>query len=72
VARRYRVSVAKVRGWISRGELSAINVAAVLCGPARLVVTPEALADFERLRQVGPAPKPMRRQKRPWKDYYPD
>jgi hypothetical protein len=64
VARRYRVSPDKVRGWISRGELRAVNTAAVLCGRPRWVVTAESLAAFERLRTGGPAPKPQRRPRR--------
>ncbi len=34
VACRYRVGEDKVRGWIARGELRAINTAKVLCGAA--------------------------------------
>jgi excisionase family DNA binding protein len=32
VARRYRVSPDKVRAWIRRGELAAVNTASTLCG----------------------------------------
>ena len=74
VARRYRVGEDKVRGWIRRGELRAINTAAVLCGKPRWVVTPEALAEFERRRTGGAPPKPARRRRRRTEivDYYPD
>ena len=73
VARRLRVGEDKVRGWIKRGELSAINVASSLCGKPQLRVTAEALAAFERGRMAGPPPKPVRRRRRPTTiDYYPD
>jgi hypothetical protein len=73
VARRYRVSPDKVRGWIVRGELDAVNTSAVLCSKPRWVITPEALAAFERSRHGGPPPTPLRRRRRrEVKDYYPD
>jgi transposase len=75
VAQRYRVGEDKVRGWIARGELRALNTAMTMCGRSRWVVTPEALAEFERQRQGGPAAKPEpRRRRRPqnFVDYYPD
>ena len=43
VARRYRVGEDKVRGWIARGELRAVNTATVLCGRPRWVISPDAL-----------------------------
>jgi transposase len=73
VARRYRVGEDKVRRWIARGELSAINTAMALCCRPRWVVTAEALAAFERRRAGGPEPKPPRRRRRTAEvDYYPD
>jgi hypothetical protein len=73
VARRYRVGEDKVRGWIARGELPAINTAAVVAGKPRWVVTAEALAAFERQRAGGPPPKaPRRRRKMHQIDYFPD
>jgi excisionase family DNA binding protein len=73
VARRYRVGEDKVRAWIARGELRAINTAAVLCGRPRWVVPTEALAAFERARAGGSPPRPQRRPRRPVAiDYYPD
>lgn len=73
VARRYRVSADKVRGWITRGELFAINTATVLCGKPRFVVLPDALAAFEQ-RRAAASPKPARRQRKKTYevDYYPD
>jgi hypothetical protein len=74
VARRYRVGEDKVRSWIRKGELVAINTASVLCGKPRWVITPESLAAFERQRAGGPPPKPPRRKKKPsdFIDYFPD
>jgi transposase len=73
VARRYRVGEDKVRGWIARGEMRAINTATVLCGRPRWVVPVEALAEFERRRAGGPPPKlPRQRRRHAPVDYYPD
>ena len=73
VARCFRVGTDTVRGWIQRGELRAINTAKIKCGKPRWVVTPEALAEFERRRQGGPAEKPKPRRKRRTEliDFYP-
>ncbi len=73
LARRFRVSEDKVRGWIARGELAAINTATALCGKPRWVVTAESLAAFEQ-RRAGAQPKPTpRRKKRTAEvDFYPD
>jgi excisionase family DNA binding protein len=71
VARRYRVSPDKVRAWIRRGELSAINTATPP-GKARFVVLPHHLADFERRRAAAPPPKPQRRRRKAAAiDYFP-
>jgi transposase len=73
VARRYRVGEDKVRTWIARGELAAVNTAAALCGRPRWVVCPEALRQFERRRNSAPPPKPVRsRRRRQEVDFYPD
>ncbi|VTT99017.1 : HTH_17 [Gemmataceae bacterium] len=64
VARRLRVSPDKVRLWIRRGELAAVNTADTVCGKPRFVVTPESLAEFERLRSAAaPQPKVVRRRR---------
>jgi excisionase family DNA binding protein len=73
VARRLRVSPDKVRLWIRRGELKAINTATALCGRPRWVVTAESLAEFENMRAGGPPPKPQRRRRQlDLVDYYSD
>lgn len=72
IARRYRVGEDKVRSWIRRGELAAINTADVRSAKPRFVVTAEALAAFERARSAAPPPKTARRKKRSvLVDYYP-
>ncbi len=65
VARRYRVSPDKVRAWIARRELGAVNTASALCGKPRFVVLPEHLAAFEQARSACPPPKPPRRRRSP-------
>lgn len=73
IARRYRVSEDRVRGWIARGELRAINRRDICSGRPSWVIPPEALADFERGRAATPPPKPARRKKRTnLVDFYPD
>ena len=74
VARRYRVGEDKVRLWIRRGELRAINTAAVACARPLFVIPPEALSEFERRRAGALPPKPQRqcRRKSGTIDYYPD
>ena len=73
VALRYRVSRDKVRSWIRRGELRAVNTATALCGRPRWVVSTDALAEFETLRAASPLTKPTTRRRRQTAiDYYPD
>ncbi len=64
VARRLRVGEDKVRGWIARRELAAVNTAATLCGRPRWVISPKALAEFEKRRAGGTPPKPTMRKRR--------
>ncbi len=72
VAARLRVSPDKIRLWIAKGELTAVNTAAVRCARPRWVIAPEALAAFESGRGAGPPPKPQRRRrKQALVDYYP-
>jgi hypothetical protein len=71
-SRRYRVSEDKVRGWIARGELPAVNVATNLSGRPRWRIMPDAVTQFEKVRGSTPPPKPPRRRHRPEvHDFYP-
>jgi hypothetical protein len=72
LAARYRVSPDRVRGWIARGELLAVNRRDVRCGRPSWVILPEALAAFERGRQSATPPKQKRRKRSHAIDYYPD
>jgi hypothetical protein len=73
VARRYRVSPDRVRSWIVRGELEAVNTRDTKCSRPRYVVMPEALARFEQGRAVRTAPRPTKRRRRTaMTDFYPD
>jgi hypothetical protein len=73
VASRYRVSPDKVRAWIRRGELAAVNTATTVCGKPRWVIPPEALSIFEQRRSSTAPTKPPRRRRQldGWIDYYP-
>ncbi len=64
LARRFRVNPDKVRLWIRRGELRAVNTATARCGRPRWVGSPDALAEFERRRTSGPPPRPRAGEKR--------
>jgi transposase len=74
LAKLLRVSADRVRGWIARGELGALNTAAALCGRPRYVVLPHHLAEFEQRRRAANVPTPPRRRRRQpgHVDYYPD
>jgi hypothetical protein len=73
LARLLRVSPDRVRGWIARGELQAINTATTRCGRPRYVVLPHHLAAFERGHTAAPPTQPSRRRRRAQAiDYYPD
>ena len=72
VARRYRVGEDKVRAWIARSELRAINTSTVLCGKPRWVITSEALAEFEKRRSGGQPLEQKRRRRTTGRDFYPD
>jgi excisionase family DNA binding protein len=74
VAKRYRVGEDKIRSWIAKGELKAINTSAALCGRPRWVIPREALEEFEKRRRSGPTQKSQRPRRRRVQqtDYYPD
>jgi hypothetical protein len=74
LARRWRVSVDKVRGFLRRGELVGVNVAATLSGKPLWRVSPQEVERFERRRSSAPPPKPPRRRRRMTGqiDYYAD
>jgi excisionase family DNA binding protein len=75
LARLLRVSADRIRAWIKRGELRALNVAPGRLGKPRFVVLPHHLEEFERKRRVAtPAarPAPRRRQPAGVVDYFPD
>jgi len=65
VAERYGVSPDKVRSRIASGELQAIDVSTRRGGRPRWVVTPEALAAWERQRVARPTQRPQRRRRQP-------
>lgn len=75
LAKLLRVSPDKVRSWIKRGELSAIDTSSRRCGRPRFVILPHHLAEFEQRRKAAtpPArPAPRRRQQAGFIDFYPD
>ena len=75
LARLLRVSADRIRAWIKRGELGAINTAPGRLGKPRFVVLPHHLEEFERKRRAAvPAARPAPRRKRPagYVDFFPD
>ena len=74
VAKLLRVSPDRVRGWIMRGELIAVNTAPIRCGKPRYVILPHHLDEFVRSRQAAAPAAPVRRRRRQAAlvDYYPD
>jgi transposase len=72
LANRFRVSPDRVRAWVRSGRLKALNVADARCGRPRFVVTPEAVAEFERQAAAATPPIPPRRKRRSAAiDYFP-
>lgn len=70
-ARYLRVNADKIRLWIRRGELGAVNLGTH--ARPRFVVLPQHLAEFARLRSAAaPRPAPRRRRQPTATDYYPD
>jgi excisionase family DNA binding protein len=74
VAKYLRVSPDRVRAWIKKNVLAAVNTASTRCGRPRWVVLPHHLAEWEQGRRANPPPKPLPRRRQPadFVDYYPD
>jgi hypothetical protein len=76
VGRFLRVNGDRVRDWIRRGEMGALNLAPRRCGRPRYIILPEHLAEFvRRHRAATPAAKSAPRRRRPavgQVDYFPD
>jgi Helix-turn-helix domain len=74
LCRRWKVGQDKVYGFIRRGELVGVNVAANLSRRPQWRFTLKAVEDFERRRTSAPPPEPTRRRRRKVEevDYYPD
>jgi excisionase family DNA binding protein len=76
LAERLKVHPEKIRRWIERGELAAVNVADRIGGRPRWRITAEALEDFLRRRATpGPGPRIRRRRRQEkvpegWVRYY--
>jgi excisionase family DNA binding protein len=71
LAKRLRIGRDKVRGFIQRGEIVAVNVAGTLAGKPQWRITAESVERFENRRSSAPTPT-VRRIKRAQVDYYPD
>ena len=68
IAARLRINVQKVLGWISSGELSALNIATKVGGRPRYRIRVEDLQAFELRRTVVPPPPPAARRRRQRRD----
>jgi hypothetical protein len=65
LAKRWKLNVSKILGWLRSGELVGFNVAARQGGRPRYRISEEAIRDFERRRSVIPQlPVARRRSKR--------
>lgn len=70
---RWRIGADKVRAFLRKGELIAVNVAGSLASKPQWRITPESVELFERRRSSAPVPKvPRRRRRRCEIDFYPD
>jgi hypothetical protein len=62
----------KIRAFLRRGELVAVNLAANLSGQPQWRITRESVEHFEKRRCSAPPPKPPRQKRRAVPvDYYP-
>jgi hypothetical protein len=72
LCRRWKVGADKIRRFLRRGELVAVNLAADLSAKPQWRITPESVGRFEQRRSSAP-PKQVRRKKRTTAvDYYPE
>ena len=72
LCRRWKIGADKIRGFLRRGELVGVNVAANLSGKPQWRITPESVDRFEQRRSSVPPPKHTPRRRRPeMVDYYP-
>jgi hypothetical protein len=72
LARRWKIGEDKVRAFLRKGELVAVNVATNLSGRQQWRISPESVEHFERRRSSAPPPTPQRRRRRAGAiDYYP-
>jgi hypothetical protein len=73
LCRRWKVGADKIRGFLRRGELVGVNVAANLSAKPQWRISPEEVERFERRRTSTPPPKaaPRRRRTANTVDYYP-
>ena len=73
LCRRWKVGPDKIYGFLRRGELVGVNVAANTSARPQWRVTPESVAAFEGRRTSAPPPKPHRRRRQTAAtDFYPD
>jgi hypothetical protein len=73
LCRRWKVGPDKVRSFLRRGELIAVNLAASLSGKPLWRITRESVKTFEQRRTSAPPPRPARRKKKAAAiDFYPD
>jgi hypothetical protein len=73
LCRRWKVGADKIHGFLRRGELVGVNVAASPTGRPQWRVTAASAEAFERRRSSAPPPKSARRRRRADViDYYPD
>jgi hypothetical protein len=73
LCRRWRIGADKLRGFIKRGELVAVNLASHLSAKPQWRVMPEEVERFEQRRTSAPPPKPQRqRRRREMIDFFPD
>lgn len=72
LCRRWKIGADKIHGFLRRGELIAVNVAASLSGRPQWRIPAESVEQFERRRSSAPPPKPARRRKQTVEvDYFP-